>query len=157
MDFDKILVPTDFSLASDAAVGVAADLAERIGHQILILHAFTPPIYPLLEGAVIPTAQHVADLIADADRRLRLLCDRFERGGVAMEGRVVQGLPAEEILRFADEHGCGLIVMGTHGRSGVRRAVLGSIADEVVRKAHVPVMTIHEPAHAPPREAHAQP
>jgi nucleotide-binding universal stress UspA family protein len=157
MKIDKILVPTDFSSASDEAMRAACDLAERIGHQIIVLHAFVPPIYPLLDGAVIPTAQHVADLVNDADRQVKALCDRFERAGVAIEGKVVQGAAAEEILAFADREGCDLIVMGTHGRSGVRRLVLGSIAESVVRGANIPVLTIREHPPAQPDRRDAAP
>ena len=155
MNFDKIVVPTDFSPASDAAVAAAVELAARLGHDIVLLHAFTPPIYPLLDGAVIPTAEHVADLVTQADRQLDALCARYAHKDVTIEPKLVQGAAAEEILRYAEEQRCGLIIMGTHGRSGMRRLVLGSIAEEVVRKATVPVLTIREDHKAAAREAHA--
>ena len=94
MNFDKIVVPTDFSPASDAAVAAAVELAARLGHDIVLLHAFTPPIYPLLDGAVIPTAEHVADLVTQADRQLDALCARYAHKDVTIEPKLVQGAAA---------------------------------------------------------------
>jgi nucleotide-binding universal stress UspA family protein len=142
MNIDKILVPTDFSAAARAALAYAVDLAERAGHHIVLLHVFPPAVSPLLDGAIISTPAQVAERQVTIDRRLDELCKEFERSGVALEGRALQGAASQEIVRFARDEGCALIVMGTHGRTGLRRLALGSIAEHVVRAATVPVLTL---------------
>ncbi len=142
MKIDKILVPTDFSPQSDAALGYAVDLAERIGHRVILLHTLGPSTVPLLDGAIIPSAHELVERVADASEQIDALRRRFDRAGVSIEAKVVQGAPAEEIVRFADAERCDLIVMGTHGRSGLARIALGSVAERVVRAATIPVLTI---------------
>lgn len=145
MKLDKILVPVDFSAASEAALGYALDLAERLGHEVVVLHALGPPAVPVLDGMIIPGPAELAEHIRAAGDRLDAMLKRIDRAGVSVLSKVVQGAPAAEIVRFARDEGCELIVMGTHGRTGWSRLALGSVAELVVRTATVPVLTVRAP------------
>ena len=136
----RILVATDFSELSAAAVKVAADLARQAGGRLTVLHVMMPG-----EASVTDA------LIAIADEL---------RNGVNVETALALGDPAEEIVRHARRHEVDLVVLGTHGRTGVTRALLGSVAERVVRTSCCPVLTVPEagvlPASAPePAQAQA--
>jgi len=137
-----ILAPTDFSPASDGAVRYAVDLAARLGARVILLHAFGPPIIPVLEGAVIPTPAQVTDLIVRAGEQLEEVRRQVTRGDVSIETKVVQGAAATAIVDAARDFDVDLVVVGTHGRTGWRHLALGSVAERVVRTAAVPVLTI---------------
>ncbi|HUG92114.1 MAG TPA: universal stress protein [Planctomycetaceae bacterium] len=138
MPAKKILFATDFSTASDAALEYAASLAREAGALLLIFHVGEPPeLYggPRYYGVVSPTDEELARMLeamVPADKRLQ--CDR----------RLVRGIPADEIIRLAKAEHADLIVLGTHGRTGLRRILMGSVAEEVVRKSPVPVLTLRE-------------
>jgi nucleotide-binding universal stress UspA family protein len=150
MHIDKLLVPIDFSPTSEAALRYAVDLAEAVGHTVVLLHAIGPMAYPVMDGAIISPPSQTAEHISSASQLLEQLQQRFDRTGVAFESKIVQGGAAEEILRCAREENCGLIVMGTHGRSGWKRIALGSVAEHVMRHATIPVLTVRsEPPEAP--------
>lgn len=150
MHIDKLLVPIDFSPTSEAALRYAVDLAEAVGHTVVLLHALGPVAFPVMDGAIITPPGDVADHLADASAELDKLRERFDRTGVAFQPKIVQGSAAEEILRCAREDGCGMIVMGTHGRSGWKRIALGSVAEHVMRHAQIPVLTVRAEGHAQP-------
>lgn len=138
----RILVPTDFSETSAAALRYAIALARRFAARIYVLNVSHYPgiadeaEYPI---GIFETMQNAAH-----DRLRRLIT---EQGVEELQPDCVTriGLPAEEIVRYAHEHDIDLIVMGTHGREGVMRAVLGSVAETVVRRASCPVLTVHHP------------
>lgn len=145
--FKRILFPTDFSDGSAAAVPYVADLAAKYGSKVYALHV----VYDVAKssGWYLPSVDletFFSELRASAENGL----DDFASdhlGGVAdLEKTVVSGLPFEEILKFAREKGVDLIVMGTHGRSGIDRVLFGSTAARVVRGAPCPVMTVRSPA-----------
>src|SRR5262249_48559648 len=109
------------------AFALAGSLARSQGARLLVLHVIDQPNEPL-EGL-----------------RRQLELNRLEGPGVAIEHRLVPGNPAEETPKAGRETGCGLIVMGTQGRTGVARLLLGSVAEQVVRNAPCPVVTLKEP------------
>ena len=147
--FRKILVATDFSPDAAEAVKVAGELARACGSEIVLLHVCQMPAYSFANGAMyIPAPELVADILRDANRGLAEVKGRIR--DVAVETVRVEGEPASEIVRVAAERKADLIVMGTHGRRGLRRFFAGSVAEHVVRAAPCPVMTVHA---AP--EAHA--
>ena len=154
----KILHPTDFSDYSEAAFRLACALARDYGAPLVVLHVSSPSAVAYPEGLfVLPPALVVPDL----DDYLVRLHPASE--GVDIDPRLVEGSPAHEIVRFVTEEPCDLIVMGTHGRTGLGRLLMGSVAEHVVRKAPCPVLTVKapvvaekgtdptakEPAHAP--------
>lgn len=146
----KILVPIDFEDASIRAVDDAIDLAAALGASIVLMHAYEPAVVPLFPDAPLASpAQDVARLEESTRVALRTLAETKRHRGVPLEIVVCEGVPWRRIDEVADHVGADLIVMGTHGQHGVLRALLGSVAERVVRTAHQPVLTI--PAAAPAR------
>lgn len=138
-----ILVPTDFS--EDAAL--AADAAARLlcapgdGHKLVLLHAYRVPIEAMhLPASVLMDAIHKTS--ADAQASLEELAASLRRPGLAVEAVAREGYPPDVVLEHASAIGADLIAMGTHGRSGIGRAVLGSTAERVVATAPCPVLTV---------------
>jgi nucleotide-binding universal stress UspA family protein len=144
IDLKRILVPIDFSETSDAALRYGAELARRFSARLWLLHVPEHPgeaaeaEYPIGLFETMHNAAH--------DRLSHLLSDE-ERHELQPECAMRLGTPWEEIVRHAKEHEIDLIVMGTHGREGVARVLLGSVAEKVVRKASCPVLTVHHPEH----------
>lgn len=135
-----ILFPTDLSPASWLAFGLAADVASRYGASLLVLYVVETL------GPENVTFGEVATELEPEGYRKRLLAELQANipaaAGVPVEPILVEGDPAAEIVRVARERPCELIVMATHGRTGVRRLVLGSVAEHVVRTASCPVLTL---------------
>lgn len=140
-DIAKILVATDFSNVSDEAVAYASAQARMTGARLLIVHVRPTPTADQGEGMLHYGIER-EDMPA-TERRLQEVQEAVE--GVASETRLLKGHPAEEILRLARDEDVALIVMGTHGRTGIVRAFMGSVAEQVIRRASCPVMTIKVP------------
>ncbi len=146
---ERILVPHDFSETADAALAMALDLAEKMRARVTILHAYEVPTYVFPES-VVATAELVGQIRGAAEEALAALKERTQRpGGVQVDTVLRQGVAWSEINRAAKELGTDLLVMGTHGRRGVARALIGSVAEKIVRTAPCPVLTVHGPAQAP--------
>lgn len=147
----RILVPTDFSAASELALDYATTMADRFGASVHLLHVVEDPFVAGALGTevYIGASPSVRDTLIDqaAERLARLVAppDR-ERLHVTSEVRV--GFPAESIRDVAQERQCDLILMGTHGRTGMAHLLLGSVAEKVVRQAPCPVMTVRSQAEA---------
>lgn len=139
-----ILVPTDFGEASDCAVEYALELAKALGSEIVLLHAFEIPAVGFPDGALIATAEMTNRVLEGAQVGLDRQVAQYEGRGVAMRSVIKQGDAWRSVVGTAEELGADLIVMGTHGRKGLPRALLGSVAEKVVRTAHCPVLTIHK-------------
>ena len=134
----SILHPTDFSESSARALQYAIDLARDYGATLALLHVWQEP------AAIFSTAEPIAgldpaELRAEAKARLDAVPTP---DGVVVERHFVEGEPAKEIERFANDRTTDLIVMSTHGRSGISRLVIGSVAEQVLRHAPCPVLTI---------------
>jgi nucleotide-binding universal stress UspA family protein len=138
----RILVPLDFSTASDAAATMAMDLARRYEAEIVFMHVLQIPNLALPEGYILASPETVATLVAEVAERLaekrRGAEERQLRAGV----ETAQGVPWSEIVRFAESNAIDLIVMGTHGRTGISHALIGSVAERVVRRSPCPVLTV---------------
>lgn len=140
---DTIVHPTDFSEEAEAAERQAATLARRLGAELLILHvAVEGPLYG--EHAFsMPDVKRIYEAQARwAEERLAERAAALTRDGVTTRWRRRVGVVHEEICATAREVGAGFIVMGTHGRTGIDRLMLGSVADRVVRTAPCPVLTV---------------
>jgi nucleotide-binding universal stress UspA family protein len=145
----KILAATDFSPCSDAALDLAVDLARRQDATLTLLHVCELPSYTYFGGGVyVPSPELVEEIQKDAQRGLNAARARLAERGVVVDTRSIVGVPGHEIVGFAREHGYDLIVVGTHGRRGLKRLLLGSVAETVVRTAEVPVLTARLPAGA---------
>ncbi|HEX6962998.1 MAG TPA: universal stress protein, partial [Lacipirellula sp.] len=155
----NILVPTDFSDSASGALEQAVKLATLSGGRITLLHViFLEKIKddllgldalenlarvlntPSSEATHTPT-NAVDTLTEAAQQRLKEAAAKAG-GGVKIDTAVAQGRPSVEVVKYAGENGVDLIVMGTHGRSPIGRAFLGSVADNVIRQAECPVMVV---------------
>lgn len=154
MQIRKILCPVDFSEPAREALHFAVDFARRFDAQVTLLHVFVVPGYAYPEGIVLAGPEVMNEILERIDRALREWRDEaISRAGGALRIDVEsrQGTPWAEIVRKAEEDGYDLVVIGTHGRSGLSHALLGSVAERVVRKAPCPVLTVraaHHPKHA---------
>ncbi len=139
-----VLYPTDFSDCAEYAFQLACSLAGDYGARLVVAHVCVPPMAAFEVGPVpvIPVEDRPA-----LEARLEQL-RRFD-DSVPVECLLREGDPPTEILRLAREESCDLIVMGTHGRSGFRRLLMGSVAEEVLRKAPCPVVTVKHPPAEP--------
>jgi len=145
--FPRILVPTDFSPQSDAALVYARAVAEKFGSSLHLLHALQDPFVsgPLgSEFYVGETESMRKALLDDAEGRVKSRITAQDRARFGATGEVVVGPSARTIVEYADAKGISLIVMGTHGRTGLAHAFMGSVAERVVRTATCPVLTIRE-------------
>ncbi len=139
-----ILHPTDFSEASEAAFLLASSLARDYAARLVLLSVYPPPV----NGAEAVDRGRPDGIEDDVVAMLHAL--KPGDPSVKVKYRVEEGHPAEAILRVADGEGADLIVMGTHGRSGVRRALMGSVAEAVSRKAKATVVIVRPAVGIPP-------
>lgn len=151
-----ILVPTDFGEPSEAALDYAVELAGAFGAEIALMHAYEIPIIGMPDGTIVATAELTSRLLDGAKIGLDRQIEARSASRIVMRAIIKQGDACSMINETASELGAGLIVMGTHGRRGLPRALIGSVAEKVVRTAHVPVLTIHATPH-PPESARAEP
>ena len=138
-----LLVPSDFGTGSDHALAYAVDLAKALSAEIIVLHAYEIPVIGFPDGAVIATPEIATRLSESARIGLEKTVAPHASSGVPMRAVVKQGASWSAIVDAAEELGAGMIVMGTHGRKGLPRALLGSVAEKVVRSAKCPVLTVH--------------
>lgn len=148
MPFQRILVPVDFSDASIAAVDLASELARTMGAHVSLLHVGVFPHFASVElsmmGAAGPTLTRMSEEVAGKiEERLDALGQEHCGEGVEYSVTLREGYAPEEINAEVEEKGCDLVIMGTHGRTGMERVLLGSVADRVVRNSTVPVMVTH--------------
>lgn len=143
----KILVPTDFSECSDAAVTYGRALASAFGSELHLLHIVHDPYTQPWAAEAFPAS--LGDLLdqwqAQAQTRMKECVPEEERAHVVVTS--VIGSPFLEILRYAQEQAIDLIIIGTHGRGPLGHMLLGSVAEKVVRKAPCPVLTVRHPQH----------
>jgi nucleotide-binding universal stress UspA family protein len=139
MNAKKVLFPTDFSRASDAALPFATSLAKDSNAQLLIVHVQEPPLAyggELYYGAPEPNTDELIKLLHDV---------KPVDPSVLVEYRLLTGHPIDAVVRLAEDEGVDLIVLGSHGRTGVSRVLMGSVAEEIVRKAPCPVLICKQP------------
>ncbi len=145
-EWKRICCPIDFSDTARAAMEVSVDLATRFGAELTLLHAYPIPGYTFPDGSVVASPKMLEELAEQAERHLAEWKREAERLGAArVEIAKASGEPASEIVAFAKERGTDLLVMGTHGRTGLTHALLGSVAERVVRRAGCPVLTVRLP------------
>lgn len=138
----NILVPVDFSEGSRAAAQYAVDLARMSGASITLFHAYGLPITSYPEGFAMP-AELLTTLASDAQHAVQKLARELApEGSPKIQAISEMGLPVQAIVERARSGEFNLIVMGTHGRTGLSRLLIGSVAERVVRLAHCPVLTV---------------
>jgi nucleotide-binding universal stress UspA family protein len=139
--YEEILVPTDGSHAAEAAIEQAIGLAEQYGARIHALYVVDVNAYSTIETG---TDVVLSSLEKEGTEAVEAIARAAGDAGVDVTTEVVTGTPYRDILEYADERGVDLIVMGTHGRRGLDRYLLGSVTEKVVRSADVPVLTVRE-------------
>jgi nucleotide-binding universal stress UspA family protein len=148
--FKKILVPIDFSAHAERSARLAAELARTFDASLTVLHVYSIPTYPLPEGYILASPETVAELMEKTSAAVKTMKERLvDLGAPRVDTLLVEGSAFTEIVRTARDKGCDLIVMGTHGRTGLKHALMGSVAEKVVRKAHCPVLTVRDPEQKP--------
>jgi nucleotide-binding universal stress UspA family protein len=146
-EWKRILCPIDFSDASRAALETAAELSTRYGAMVALFHAYPVPGYTFPDGSFVASSKMMDELSTQAQKHLEEWKALAEGLGVKhVEMGTAIGEPAHEILEFARAQHADLLVIGTHGRTGLQHALMGSVAERVVRRAECPVLTVRPPA-----------
>lgn len=152
----KVLLATDGSKEADLAARSAAQLADRTGSELHVVHVFgITPWYPAYPGATAFDEDALEDPVLEEDlqrisqQQARELLDAEAEklhsvGGTPAQAHLVEGGVPQEIVGLAERIGAGLIVVGSRGRGGIRRALMGSVSDSVVRHAHCPVLVVRD-------------
>jgi len=141
LHLETILHPTDFSPASEYAFRLACSLARDHGARLLVVHV-APPILAYGELVPLPPVNY-RDLVWEEFHKLEET-EPWVRT-LRLDTKLFEGEPAEKIVAAAKESKADLVVMGTHGRTGLRRILMGSVAEEVLRLAPCPVLTVKAP------------
>ena len=148
LKLERILCPMDFSEFSTKSYEYAHSLAQRYGAALFVEHVVQPltmgyPYYAFPDSV----NQVYWDLTTDAAKHLKELVQKYQWNGIHPEFVVQEGFVTDSILAFAEKKSVDLIVMGTHGRRGIDRLTMGSVTEQVLRKAHCPVLAVRKPAH----------
>jgi nucleotide-binding universal stress UspA family protein len=151
----KILLATDGSKEAELAAKTASDLAQKTHSELHVVHVFGiapvgPPVYP--EATDLQSVEREAEaeeLERISEQRAREMLEEEvgkvrSAGGTVAQGHLIEGRVAPEVVALAEQIGAGLIVLGSRGRGGIRRALMGSVSDSVVRHAHCPVLVVRE-------------
>jgi nucleotide-binding universal stress UspA family protein len=141
-DIRRILVPHDFSETADHALSYALSLAKKFDARVTVLHAYEVPTLGTSE-ALVASLEFAAEVERVAGNALDGIAARARQSGMNIETMLRRGTAWTEINAIAEQTKADLIVMGTHGRKGVSRVLLGSVAEKVVRTAPCPVLTVH--------------
>jgi nucleotide-binding universal stress UspA family protein len=150
MHWKTILVPHDFSSSANHAAALARDEAKMHGGKILLLHVIDLPTQLPANAAIMPSETGAPISVKDyavssAENHLQELANRLAKDGVEATPFIRLGSAVDQINQFVDENNVDLIVMGTHGHTGIRAWIAGSVTEKVVRSAKVPVLTVRHP------------
>lgn len=146
-----IVVTTDFSLLADKALPAAADLAKRLGAKLTLIHSLggEQPPKPIPNAPYYNVAQRLWEADAELQKEARLALEERAHGlAVAAEVAIVRGDPVEAVVAWAKENGVDLVVISSAGKTGVKRALLGSVAEEMARSSPIPVLIWKSPPEA---------
>lgn len=139
--YGRILVPTDGSAGTRRAVQHAVDLAAA--HDATIHAVYVVDTASFASVSVDASWEGVSEMLTDEGEAALAEVEELAAGaGVGVETSLLSGSPSQEIVRYAEREACDLIVMGTHGRGGIDRLLLGSVAERVVRSSEIPVLTV---------------
>ncbi|MFK8067533.1 MAG: universal stress protein [Gammaproteobacteria bacterium] len=142
--FKLILCPIDFSNTSYHALDTAIELATKLEARIKLVHIYQYPVYSMPE-ADLPTPVNLTiqdDYEKRLQEQLEKVCVKYSNDHLSLESEIVEGVPYIEIVHAAKKINADLIVMGTHGRTGLSHMLMGSVAERVVRSSTIPVMSV---------------
>ncbi|QQR91696.1 MAG: universal stress protein [Myxococcales bacterium] len=137
-----ILCPVDFSAVSDKALSYAIGFAKELDAEVHVIHVYNVPVYALPEGAVTLGPEIVAKVMESSHQAVNDLISKHKDSGVTIKSKLKEGNAHEAILDEAQSIKADLIVMGTRGRSGLPRLLIGSVAERIIRSSHIPVLTV---------------
>jgi nucleotide-binding universal stress UspA family protein len=144
MTIQTIVVGTDFSGLAHGAVDWTVELARALGARVILAHVFDLPIVGFPDASLVVGPETAARMSDDAQKALNADVARVRERGVPVEGILRQGDAREVLPSLAATMGAGLLVVGSHGRRGIARALLGSVAESIVRTSTtVPVTVVH--------------
>jgi nucleotide-binding universal stress UspA family protein len=146
MTVHHILVPIDFSTYAEQALDYAITLGKQLQARVTLLHVIQPPLVAGADMGAWPSQTYIEELEAAITSDLEGYLARVTTAGLQGEMVVVHGTPFQEIINTAKARQVDLIVMGTHGRTGLTHVLLGSVAERVVRQAPCPVLVVRQPA-----------
>ena len=151
--FSRLLVPLDGSELAEKALAYAAYIAREVGAELRLFRVVTRPAPPLSDGEMViiaDTGPTVAEESANARQYLQMTAERLRETGIRVDYAIEVGDAATAIVEYAREQSVDLIVMSTHGRSGLGRWVYGSVADRVLRSSAQPVLLVRASSPVPP-------
>lgn len=143
----NILCPIDYSVYSEKALKYAIEFAEKYNAKLYLMHVLDIRIYDITDPELYNVNVIDKETINKLRERLHKCISEDTRKNIEVETIVIEGVPFSEIIKKARECKVDLIVLGTHGRTGLSHAIMGSVAEKVVRKAPCPVLTIRHPEH----------
>ena len=149
MIVQHVLVPIDFSATADRALAYAIALAQQLHARLTLLHVLDLTPVTMDEMTAGMTATSLEAQETEAQHLLQASLERVQRAGLQGESLLVQGTPTQTIIDTAGEQGVDLILMGTHGRTGLAHVFLGSVAEHVVRQAPCPVLVTRKTLDTP--------
>lgn len=140
----RVLYASDFSRASRAAFRTALDTARRNRAELLVVHVLTPMMPMAGDGYLSPKVYEEVEATtrAAAQKQLASLLGKARAAGVRVKALLADGVPHEQIVRLARSRGADVVVVGTHGRTGLAKFFLGSVAGRVVAASPIPVLTV---------------
>lgn len=142
-EWKRICCAVDFGDPSRVAMAQAAELAKRLGADLLLVHVFVPPRVSASD-VLVSRETAPSDVALEQEMLEQWRADAERRSGGSAQAHALWGEPAEKIVQFANEERCDVVVIGTHGRKGLPRLVLGSVAERVARRCECPVVVVHD-------------
>ena len=150
MQINQILVPTDFSDNAQHAVDYAVDLAKRCSAKLHLLHTPVVPTYLLMDLSYSPGPEAVTRILNDSQEALDAQAKAIADAGVELFTAIREGTVHEVIRDYAKEHDVDLVVVGTHGRTGVSKLMYGSVTERVIKTVHTPILVVPPGGHEKP-------
>ena len=147
VNIKNILCPIDYSVYSEMALKYAIEFAEKYQAKLYLVHVLDIRVYDINDPDLYNVNIVDEETINKLRERLLKCVNEDTKSKISVEAIIIQGVPFAEIIRTAKELKIDLIVLGTHGRTGLSHALMGSVAEKVVRKAPCPVLTIRHPEH----------
>lgn len=142
-----ILAPTDFSHHAEAAVKSAFELAEQFGATVHMVHTLAEPVSAIAPEPMIvaaPPPEFYEESEKTCKEALQKVASQFGKPGVKVQTAALWGSPVDTVLEYAQREPIDLIVISTHGRTGLSHVLLGSVAESIVRNAPCPVLTLRD-------------
>lgn len=147
VNIKNILCPIDYSVYSEMALKYAIEFAEKYQAKLYLMHVLDIRVYDINDPDLYNVNIIDEETIHKLRERLLKCVNEDAKNKISVEAIIIQGVPFAEIIKAAKECKIDLIVLGTHGRTGLSHAIMGSVAEKVVRKAPCPVLTIRHPEH----------